>query len=278
MVGLTPMARQGSGSAASAGNPAPVAGARRVGAALRRAREERGLTLEEVERTIRFTSRQVLAVEEGRTGDLPPQPYARGLVVAYAAFLGLDAEAAAQEWGRASWEGGDERRSLFRAPVRARSNWRDWAVPAACACATAVFVLLGTVFRPTPAELPEPPPARRVEQLPEPAPAPEDADEPRQVAAAGLDLGVLLRSEGSTWVEVSADGEEPRRQQLGPGQSLEVQAHKRLGLALGDAGAVRITVNGRELGFIGDRGETRRGIVFEAPAKRAAPKSTGNDD
>jgi hypothetical protein len=35
---------------------------------------------------------------------------------------------------------------------------------------------------------------------------------------------------------------------------------------------VRIGVNGRELGFIGEKGESRRGIVFEAPPRSASPR------
>ena len=96
---MTSMSRARGGAEAHAGDRA-AAGALRVGAALRRAREERGLSLEEVARALRCAARQVRAVEEGGTRDLPPHPYARGLVTAYASVVGLDPDAAAQEWGR----------------------------------------------------------------------------------------------------------------------------------------------------------------------------------
>jgi transcriptional regulator with XRE-family HTH domain len=254
-------------------NGGVATGPARVGAALRQAREARRLTLEEVERSTRFTARQLRAVEEGGGPDLPPQPYTRGAVVAYAALLGLDGEAAAREWGRglAEHEGG--RRSIFRVPVRSRSSWRDWAVPLACACGTAAYLAFGPAFRPPSAELPELPLGRRAEPPSEPQPAPEVSGEPPAgVAPAGLGFPVTLRSEGSTWIEVAVDGAEPRRQDLLPGQLLELRARQRLGLALGDAGLVRIAVNGRELGFIGEKGEIRRGIVFEAPPGSASPR------
>jgi hypothetical protein len=96
---------------------------------------------------------------------------------------------------------------------------------------------------------------------------------PRTRRAAGCPgVAVELRSEGSTWVDVAADDGEQRRQELRPGQNLSLQARRRLALALGDAGAVRVSVNGRDLGFIGDRGEIRVGIVFEAPPVAAAAK------
>ena len=260
-------------SAGGDGHPDGGGGPRRVGAALREAREKRRLTLEDVERSTRFTARQLRAVEEGGGPDLPPQPYTRGAVVAYASLLGLDGEAAAREWGHGSAEDDGGRRSIFRVPVRSRSSWRDWALPLACVCGTAAYLALGPAFRPPSVELPEPPQGRRAEPPSEPQPAPEvSVDPPAGLAPAGLDFPVALRSEGSSWVEVSVDGAEPRRQELRPGQLLELRARQRLELALGDAGLVRIAVNGRELGFIGGKGETRRGIVFEAPPGSASPR------
>ena len=99
----------------------------------------------------------------------------------------------------------------------------------------------------------------------------DSAAAPATGTPAELALSVILRAEGSSWIEVSAEGEEPQRQELQPGQTLELRARQRLGLALGDAGVVRISVNGRDLGYIGDKGEVRRGLLFEAPMKTAGP-------
>lgn len=250
---------------------AAAPGAQRVGAALRQAREERGLSLDEVGNAIRFPARMVLAVEEGRLGELPPHPFARGLVVAYASHLGLDAARAAREWGRPGGEGDAGRRSLFRVPVRPRSSWRDWAVPGACAIAAALSMVVGTAINPPPVVAPDGGIPRAAPASPPDAPAEPEAVVPA-APEAGPEAGgvvVTLRSEAATWVEVAADDEAPRRQELPPGGILHLGAGRRLGLTLGDAGTVRVTVNGRELGFIGDPGEVRRGIVFEAPSPSA---------
>jgi hypothetical protein len=56
-----------------------------------------------------------------------------------------------------------------------------------------------------------------------------------------------------------------RRYDLGPGELLELAARERLTVSLGDAGVVRVRVGERELGFVGDKGETRTGMTFVAP-------------
>lgn len=259
---------------ADADRNVPPAGAQRVGAALRRAREERGLSLEDVAGAVCSPVRHIQAIEEARIADLPPHPFTRGLVIAYASHLGLDAEAAVQEWGRPGEEAEGGRGRIFRVPLRSRSSWRDWAVPTVCAFGVVVSIVVGSILAPAPVELPPDRPRPKTGNPPQPAPEPETTEAaPPAPNAAETNVAVTLRSEGATWVEVTTDGEAPRRQELRPGENLELGARRRLGLALGDAGAVRITVNGRDLGFIGDRGEVRRGIVFEAPAGAAAPRS-----
>ena len=48
------------------------------------------------------------------------------------------------------------------------------------------------------------------------------------------------------------------------GETRELAASGKLLLSLGNAGVVRLTHNDRVLGFIGQKGEVKRDIVFEA--------------
>ena len=48
------------------------------------------------------------------------------------------------------------------------------------------------------------------------------------------------------------------------GETKELTAAGKLVLSLGNAGVVRLTYNGRVLGFIGQKGEVKRGLVFTA--------------
>lgn len=65
-----------------------------IGAALRAAREFRGLSLQDVADSTRIRRAYLSAIEEMRLEDLPSRPFTIGYVRAYAKALGLDSEAA----------------------------------------------------------------------------------------------------------------------------------------------------------------------------------------
>jgi cytoskeleton protein RodZ len=68
-----------------------------LGARLRAAREEQGISLREAEQATRIRGAFLEAIEEGRLSDLPGEVYARGFIRNYARFLGLDPDAMLQE-------------------------------------------------------------------------------------------------------------------------------------------------------------------------------------
>lgn len=257
-------------------------GAVLAGRLLRTRRESRNLTPEQVGLALRVAVRHVLAVEEGRFGDLPPRPYARGLVSSYAALVGLDPEPILRSCGPAlSGEASRQPTRIFHYPLRDEFVWREWAAPFALAAVVAVIVIARAVLTPAPLDLEAPAPvpvAQPVLQLEALADAAPPAgltpDEP--VEDQGLRL--TLQCEGTTWAEAAADGGPPQRYELGPGQNLTIAAREKLSLSLGDAGVLRLKVNGRELGFIGDKGEVKLGLSFTAapPPAAASPRAAGD--
>lgn len=73
-----------------------------LGALLRKAREERGISLLEAEQATRIRRVFLQAIEEDRFGDLPGEVYGRGFVKSYASFLGLDPDEALRAYPRAA--------------------------------------------------------------------------------------------------------------------------------------------------------------------------------
>jgi len=65
-----------------------------VGATLRVARERAGADAVQVAKTLRMQAAHLLAIEQGRFGELPGQVYAIGFVRSYAEYLGFDGDAA----------------------------------------------------------------------------------------------------------------------------------------------------------------------------------------
>jgi len=69
-----------------------------IGTRLRQARESRGLTLQQVEETLRIRRQFLAALEEERYDELPGEVYTRGFLLNYARFLGLPAEDMIEEY------------------------------------------------------------------------------------------------------------------------------------------------------------------------------------
>lgn len=70
----------------------------KIGEYLKQVREERGYTLQDVSDSINVRKGQLRAIEEGQIDELPGKIYGIGFVKGYAAFLELDAEAAANQF------------------------------------------------------------------------------------------------------------------------------------------------------------------------------------
>lgn len=253
---------------------------RPFGEFLARERGRRQLSLDEAARHALIPVRYLEALENEEYGDLPPKPYVRGFLNAYAGYLGIDQEEIAARFESGLLEYTRHRReegkgavfALFR-PRGESSHLRDWAIPLFLAVLVALF-LLGKVFFPSnpgwdvtaPQPLPEDPAGVAGPSLPQVA-AEREMAPPDESALSSAPAGVrlLLAAEASTWVAARRDGGETEEWTLRRGDARELRAVKEIVLSLGNAGAVRITYNEREMGFIGQKGQVKRDLVFIAP-------------
>ena len=71
-----------------------------IGEMLRHARQDAGIELDEVERTIRIRSRYLAALENEDWGVLPGEAYLRGFLHSYGDYLGLDGAALVDAYDR----------------------------------------------------------------------------------------------------------------------------------------------------------------------------------
>jgi hypothetical protein len=126
----------------------------RIGSDLRRARERRGIGLDEVEAATRIRARFLRAIEEEDWNVLPGGFYSRGFIRTYAGYLGLDGERLTEDFRR-EVEGAPSAREPAHelAPVAASSatgssggprsfGYLRWlAVPAVLGAAALAIVL-----------------------------------------------------------------------------------------------------------------------------------------
>jgi cytoskeleton protein RodZ len=102
------------------------------------------------------------------------------------------------------------------------------------------------------------------------APITPTAGDPAGPASAE-DLRLRIDSEGAVWLSITADGVRQWQGTLPPNQFREVQAAESVRLTVGDAGAVRLTLNGRSLPGLGRPGEVRNLTITARDAAEAAP-------
>lgn len=275
--------------AEAAADPAGGAG---IGRLLRAARVERGVSLADLQARTKIRAKFLVALEEERFEDLPPYPFARGFLQAYAQELGMEPEPLvarlASAMGPAAGSAPGDWRRLESAVVPAvpASRLRRLLIllgvlAVVVGGALAIFFAkqLSDLSRPVPAAAPESGvPSAAVSPPARPEPAPPAAAEtqvraaarstPAGAAAPGpttspaggavrSEGGVTLevRASGRSWVRVTADGQTLFEDFVAAGETRRWQSRGPMTIRLGNAGFVEVTVNGKAVGALGQSGE-----------------------
>lgn len=236
----------------------------KVGAILRAARQEKGITLREVEEATKIRLRYLDALEKGDYDQIPGRVYALGFVRNYARFLGLDAQALIKQFKEEYPPEEDnyqtEESSLASTGLTTRKRARWLLVPVVIALLWG-FNWLYNHLRPSLKQPPPPPPV--MEPAPE-NPAPQQpATQPPPVTppprAEGVE--VQFKASGNCWVGVTIDGKNDFNGTLKSGEDRVFQGKEKITVTLGSAGAVAITVNGQVQPSLGRVGDV---VTFEA--------------
>lgn len=226
----------------------PTVAPSRIGPHLRRARIEAGVSIPEAAWRMRTRPAILRALERDDFDDVGHQADARTHLLSYARLLGIDPAEMAEAFDAhvadvpTSIDELDARVQRSRKPPRAR--WILAALVSTTLIATAALtgVLGGQAERPSP-EIAAPP-ARTA----------RSGAVPAAEARVRVDLVVTERVQ----VNILADGVEIFDGPLDPKDAREFRARTTLEVFTADGGAVRATVNGRDLGPIGDAGQVAR--------------------
>lgn len=267
-------------------------GASTIGGSLRARREERGLSLEQAAFQGRVPLRLVQLLEGDDYHLVPDAGYLIRFLRDYARFLGLEPEGLEAAFRTATRT--PPRASLAPPqPPPPNLNWRHflWTVAALMVMVPLVFITLSLSARreaeravpPPPAE---PTPAERIRAEEQaavsaepttPAPSPEGVAEPpaaapplrgvaapAPVAAEVPRSGFVLLAEADevTWMAVQPDGGAGRDVLLQPGQAIRFQANREFVVTVGNAGGVRLSLNGARLPVLGKSGEVVRNLIL----------------
>ncbi len=243
------------------------------GEELRRERLIREVSLEEISASTKISVRLLTALEKSDVARLPAPVFTRGFIRAYSRHLGLDPDEMVNAYladlaPDKARDAGAKKGSLRSRFLRGRRA----AASTIVISVTAVLLLLGLIARPqrrsgsaTPiAARPMAPVSfKNVAVSPGPAPAIQEERAP-ETAKPADGVAMVLEFEQDSWTEVYADGQPVFSGLSRRGTKQRFEAREGFRLTLGNAGGVRVTVDGRPLEPLGGDGQVVRDLPVPA--------------
>lgn len=240
-----------------------------IGQALSAARTERGMTIREISEATRVRQTLIRAIENDDFSLCGGDFYARGHIRTIANVIGIDPAPLLEEFD-AERRGAEELRmaDAFESEAKAARPRRGPNWTAAMAVALVVVVILGIArlltgggdgggAPPVADATTTPTPTATKSAGPSPKPSKSDA-----VAFADR-VVVRLTARGSSWVSVrTGSGKQLFEGTLNRGDSKQFTDRRRIRLIVGNAAAVQLLVNGKDVGAPGGPGEVVR-VDFE---------------
>jgi cytoskeleton protein RodZ len=255
-----------------------------IGAQLRTAREAKGLSIATLAQRTRVQARTLAAIELNDLSLLPPRPFGRGFVRAFAQEVDLDPDRTVRDYfaqfppmrdpngGAAAPDAPIEttrRREMSAFQVPSHWTWLGTGVAILLLVVAAAVVAgrrgenardanaVGTSgsspAAPAKAEAQAPAPSPASSQESAASPAPRTA--PAATPAAPLSLAFSVSR--PCWVTAKADGQRTIYRILQAGDRDAVNAEREIAIRFGDAGAVTWTINGRQGESLGASGAVR---------------------
>ena len=241
-----------------------------IGMQLRQAREARGLSVGAVAATTRIQPRVIDGIERNDLSAIPPRPFARGFVATYAREVGLDpAETVRTYFAQFTPPAAAEPSSspTRSHPAPSVRSGRRIALALVAGAAVVVAVAAG-MSRSGARATAEAGAVGTSGQAGSPAAAPAALDGQRSdvaLAAARAQAGlvVVLEVERAAWITAGVDGTRVLYRTLPAGARETLRADRMVTVRAGDAGAVRVSVDGGTPAPLGRPGEVRT-VVFTA--------------
>ncbi len=229
-----------------------------LGAYLRAQRELRALALDELLRETRIPRYVGEALEEDRYEDLPAPVFTRGFIRAYLRHLGLPPDEAL-----ALFQTGIAPPPPSPPPAEPARGLRRRYLPVAVCLASGMVLSMAlyayvALTRPVTVPLPVKAPTAQVPVAPPVEAAGEKAPAPQTESP----LRLVVRATELTWVRVETDEGETIQELLPVSAVREWSAQSRFVLTVGNAGGIKLELNGKPLPPLGRSGEVVRGLVL----------------
>jgi cytoskeleton protein RodZ len=272
------------------------------GESLKKSRQEKGLTPKDVAEATRIPAHIIEDLESGNESRMPAPVYVKGFIRAYARELGLDEEQLLQEYGDSRVLEGEPLELAVSIGTEKPSSPLAVLVLAlifAVLLLAGGYYFFYKSEEPTAQITPEPvvrvEPVKKevlkqeeeaasaaIEEAPagqesdsqpesavysEPAPVKEEIKkaevEPEETAVTGGGHTLEVLATEETWLRIYIDDEKIAQYLLRPGQTMSWQAKNQFKLRLGNAGGLKVVLDGRPLPPLGISGQVKEVILPE---------------
>lgn len=258
---------------------------------LKREREIRGVSLEDISNVTKIRVGLLIAVERNDFDALPATPFVKGFIQAYCRYLGLDAQDAIlrhEAYMRSLAE--NETSALKQTPPPAPYPPLSIIVVAVIA----IMVTAGGIYTiiskkqtsPAPESFSDNDPRGQAYSQINHSPIPREHSE-NEVETKKGEPSLPIKSEGHSdatlnssvsktsigpltlvieaakpaWIKAEIDGQNPFEVSLKEGEKIKWNATERFSLLIGNAGGVNVIFNGKSLGSLGDEGKVIKLIL-----------------
>lgn len=245
-----------------------------LGDKLRTERERQGLTVKDIEKGTSIRAHYIECIEKGEYESLPGEVYTKGFIRNYATFLKLDAKALVGEFNeerhpeavRAEQQAQEAAQkeektseitmdSAFGGDFTDSVN-RQNKILAAVVC---LLVLGGAYFLFSSGESQQvaqvPQETKQVQPAVKKSSKAEVEDKPVADPARRDDVEVVATFEDRCWTQVIADGKTLYEGTMEKGETMSWKAQETVSITAGNAGAVALSVNGKDMGKAGEIGQ-----------------------
>jgi len=230
-----------------------------IGAILKKAREQKGLSFEDVYQKIKVHPRILEALEEDRSDLSLSRTHIKGFLKSYAAFLGLDAEAVVREYLQGIAP--QQILSDFSSRFELSSEEEGRGLPAWTRKLLVALFVLG-LFSGIGFALSRITWSHKAFFEQHPLTGREVFYAFDRALPEGQPLQLKLSAKVNAWIVVKADDRLVYQGLMTAGQQESWSAEKRFGLSLGDGGTVVLELNKRHLGIPGEKGKALEGLAI----------------
>lgn len=238
-----------------------------IGNALREAREKLGLSTQEVEEATKIRRKYIQALEDENFEIIPGKVYVRGFLRSYARFLSIDGESLVQEYNQMNGcqveEETDPQQEITVITKNTSKRYRKYFTVAAAVVLLAGFIyVLGSSNIGLQNQLadegksPKTTENGSLDGAGQEGKGEGTADDTAQnnVEITGMDV-VLQVTDAECWMRIVVDDQNAFEGLVGPGSIKTFKGEESVQLKLGNAGAVKVKVNGKDYGFLGAPGQ-----------------------